>query len=342
MEEVRLNKYLSDAGVCSRREADRLIETGRVTVDGEVAVMGMKVLPSQQIIVNGRLVTGEDEAILLAVNKPVGIVCTTSKEEKDNIVDFVGYHKRVYPIGRLDKDSEGLILMTNQGELVNKILRGSRAHEKEYLVKVNKPVTNEFIEGMSAGVPILDTVTKPCFVERTAYNGFRIILTQGLNRQIRRMCEYFGYRVTYLKRVRVMNVKLGNLKSGEYRRIQGAEYQEVMRLLEGSDGKSWAQLHADDAKASDDKGLKAQTNYKGSVKVQSNYKGIAKTQSNYKGSAKTQSNYKGSAKVQSNKTGVNKGGNGATDKADNAKGTAKKINVVFRRENSGLKKDSGN
>ncbi len=246
MEEIRLNKYLSDAGVCSRREADRLIEAGKVTVDGETAVMGMKVIEGQQIFVNGKLVTGEDEDILLAVNKPAGIVCTTSGEEKDNIVDFIGYSKRIYPIGRLDKDSEGLILMTNQGELVNKILRGGNNHEKEYLVKVNKPVTSEFIRGMSAGVPILDTVTKPCTVERTGYNGFRIILTQGLNRQIRRMCEYFGYRVTYLKRIRVMNIKLGNLKVGEYRRIEGEEYREIMKLLENSTGKSWAELHSEE------------------------------------------------------------------------------------------------
>ena len=250
MEEVRLNKYLSDSGVCSRIEADRLIEAGKVTVDGMPASMGMKVTPDQQIFVNGRLVKSDDENILLAVNKPIGVVCTTSSEEKDNIVDFIGYPKRIYPIGRLDKDSEGLILMTNQGELVNKILRGSNNHEKEYLVKVNRPVTSEFIKGMSQGVPILDTVTKPCAVERTGYNGFRIILTQGLNRQIRRMCEYFGYRVTYLKRVRVMNIKLGNLKSGEYRRIEGNEYKAVMELLKDSTGRTWAETYANEKKAS--------------------------------------------------------------------------------------------
>ena len=250
MEEVRLNKYLSDSGVCSRREADRLIEAGKVTVDGMPASMGMKVTPDQQVFVNGRLVKSDDENILLAVNKPIGVVCTTASEEKDNIVDFIGYPKRIYPIGRLDKDSEGLILMTNQGELVNKILRGSNNHEKEYLVKVNRPVTSGFIKGMSEGVPILDTVTKPCAVERTGYNGFRIILTQGLNRQIRRMCEYFGYRVTYLKRVRVMNIKLGNLKSGEYRRIEGNEYKAVMELLKDSTGRTWAETYANEKKAS--------------------------------------------------------------------------------------------
>ncbi len=243
MEEIRLNKYLSDSGLCSRREADRMIEAGKVMVNGKPAVMGMKVKLSDEICVNGLHVAKENEPVLLAVNKPAGIVCTTASDEKDNIVDFIGYHKRIYPIGRLDKDSEGLILMTNQGELVNKILRGGNNHEKEYLVKVNKPVTKEFLKQMSEGVPVLDTVTKPCVVERTGYNGFRIILTQGLNRQIRRMCEYFGYRVTYLKRVRVMNIKLGDLKPGEYRRIEGAEFQKVMQLLENSTGKSWAQLH---------------------------------------------------------------------------------------------------
>lgn len=243
MEEIRLNKYLSDSGLCSRREADRLIDAGKVMVNGKPAVMGMKVKLSDEVCVNGLHVTKENEPVLLAVNKPAGIVCTTASDEKDNIVDFIGYHKRIYPIGRLDKDSEGLILMTNQGELVNKILRGGNNHEKEYLVKVNKPVTKEFLKQMSEGVPVLDTVTKPCVVERTGYNGFRIILTQGLNRQIRRMCEYFGYRVTYLKRVRVMNIKLGDLKPGEYRRIEGAEFQKVMQLLENSTGKSWAQLH---------------------------------------------------------------------------------------------------
>ncbi len=286
MEEIRLNKYLSDSGICSRREADRLIEAGKVTVDGETAVMGMKVTSNQQIFVNGKLVTGGDEDILLAVNKPVGIVCTTASEEKDNIVDFIGYPKRIYPIGRLDKDSEGLILMTNQGELVNKILRGGNNHEKEYLVKVNKPVTSEFIRGMSAGVPILDTVTKPCVVERTGYNGFRIILTQGLNRQIRRMCEYFGYRVTYLKRIRVMNIKLGDLKVGEYRRIEGAEYQEVMKLLENSTGKTWAELHAEE---------------------QSDLKNLATE----------------------------------VTKEVKASKMNKKVNIVIRRENSGLNKDNG-
>lgn len=308
MEEIRLNKYLSDSGICSRREADRLIKAGKVTVDGAAAVMGMKVTSERQIFVNGKLVTGEDEAILLAVNKPAGIVCTAASEEKDNIIDFIGYSKRIYPIGRLDKDSEGLILMTNQGELVNKILRGGNNHEKEYLVKVNKPVTSEFIRGMSEGVPILDTVTKPCTVERTGYNGFRIILTQGLNRQIRRMCEYFGYRVTYLKRIRVMNIKLGNLKTGEYRRIEGTEYSEVMKLLENSTGKSWAELHAEELKEK-------------------------------KASNADMAEEKVSESIEKH-ISAGAAGEKAVRKADINK-INKKVNIVIRRENAGLRKDNG-
>lgn len=233
MEAVRLNKYLSEAGVCSRREADRLIEAGRVYVDGCKADMGMKVTPDQEIICRGKRVVHQEKPVLLAVNKPKGIVCTAanSRVEKDNIVDFIKYPQRIYPVGRLDKDSEGLILMTNQGDIVNKILRGSNDHDKEYLVKVNKPVTDSFLEAMAAGVPILDTVTKPCKVEALGKREFRIVLTQGLNRQIRRMCEYLGYRVTDLKRIRIMNIKLGNLKSGEYRELTGEELEELLKEL---------------------------------------------------------------------------------------------------------------
>lgn len=230
-QEIRLNKYLSDVGVCSRREADRLIEAGRVKVDGKPALMGQKVLPYQSIEIDGKSIKKEEEKVLLAFNKPKGIVCTTSKKDKDNIVDFINYGKRIYPIGRLDKDSEGLILLTNQGELVDKILRGSNYHEKEYVVTVNKKVTPEFLRAMGSGVPILDTVTRPCEIEQIDTRTFRIILTQGLNRQIRRMCEYFDYRVVDLKRVRVMNIRLGRLKSGTYRRIAGTELEELLKLL---------------------------------------------------------------------------------------------------------------
>lgn len=230
-QEMRLNKYLSDVGVCSRREADRLIEAGRVKIDGKLAQMGQKVLPSQLVEIDGKSIKKEEEKVLLAFNKPKGIVCTTSKKDKDNIIDFINYGKRIYPIGRLDKDSEGLILLTNQGELVDKILRGSNYHEKEYVVTVNKKITPEFLRAMGSGVPILDTITRPCEIEQIDTRTFRIILTQGLNRQIRRMCEYFDYRVIDLKRVRVMNIRLGRLKSGTYRRIAGTELEELLKLL---------------------------------------------------------------------------------------------------------------
>ncbi len=241
MEEIRLNKYLSEKGVCSRREADRLIEQGRVTVDGRVALMGTKVRPDQVICVGERQVSeGAPRPILLAVNKPVGVVCTTDKRERRNLVDFVGYPERIYPIGRLDKDSEGLILMTNRGELVNQILKASNYHEKEYVVRVNKPVTEGFLEQMRRGVSIrkeekgrvlLDAVTRPCQVERMGKQRFRIILTQGLNRQIRRMCQALGYRVEELRRVRVLNIELGKLPQGHYREVTEEEYARLLELL---------------------------------------------------------------------------------------------------------------
>lgn len=240
MEEIRLNKYLSDAGVCSRREADRLIESGQVLVNGVPAVMGMKIDGTEEVVCRGVEVSGKkkERKILLAVNKPRGIVCTTSdKDRAENIVDFLHYPVRIYPIGRLDKDSSGLILMTNDGEIVNKILRGSNYHEKEYVVRVNQPLTGEFLDRMRSGVEILDTVTRPCKVEKTGGYTFRITLTQGLNRQIRRMCDALGYRVVSLKRVRIMNIRLGDLASGAYREITGEEKKELERLLGDSDSR---------------------------------------------------------------------------------------------------------
>ena len=240
--EERLNKWLSQMGVCSRREADRLIEAGKVLVDNRPASMGQKVTPGQKVVCNGRMVrvdkSRKPRPVLLAVNKPRGIVCTTTdKDRAENIVDFLGYPERIYPVGRLDKDSEGLLLMTNQGELVNQILKGRYGHEKEYLVTVNKEITASFLERMRKGVKILDTVTRPCTAEQTGEKSFRIILTQGLNRQIRRMCEALGYRVKTLKRVRIMNLELGSLKTGEYREITKEEYRELKRLLEGRAGR---------------------------------------------------------------------------------------------------------
>lgn len=236
---VRLNKYLSDAGFCSRREADRLIEAGKVFVDGKKAEMGQKILPGQKVVCDGKEWKKEEELILLAVNKPRGIVCTTAKSDKNNIVDFLKYPRRVYPIGRLDKDSEGLILMTNTGDIVNKILRGGNIHDKEYIVQVNKPVTEAFLKGMRSGVPVLDRITKECTVEKTGEFEFRVILTQGLNRQIRRMCEYFGYRVLTLKRIRIMNIRLGNLKSGGCRRVEKKELEDFLKLISHSTNLSY-------------------------------------------------------------------------------------------------------
>ena len=232
--EVRLNKYLSEAGVCSRREADALIAAGKVTVDGQIAVTGMKVTPNQDIRVGKKQVGGKKEMVLLSVNKPVGIVCTEEKKEKNNIIRFLKYPIRITYIGRLDKDSEGLLLMTNNGDIINKMMRAGNMHEKEYKVTVNKPITPEFIEKMAGGVPILDTVTRKCTVEAIGKYKFRIILTQGLNRQIRRMCEYLGYKVTRLERIRVMNILLGDLKPGEYREVTEEEIKELYQLIQDS------------------------------------------------------------------------------------------------------------
>ena len=234
MEQIRLNKYLSDKGVCSRREADRLTEKGLVTVDGERAVLGMKIDPGAKVCIRGKEIKCQEEKVLLAFHKPAGIVCTAEKREKNNVIDFLKYPLRIFPVGRLDKDSTGLLLMTNDGELVNKIMRAGNYHEKEYIVQVNRPINQEFCRKMASGVPILDTVTRPCQVKKINDTTFQIVLTQGLNRQIRRMCEALGYRVTELKRVRIMNILLGNLKEGTYRKIQGKEKQELERLLQSS------------------------------------------------------------------------------------------------------------
>jgi len=235
-EEVRINKFISDSGLCSRREADRILKDGRVTIDGVAADVGMHVRSGQEVLVDGKKLPGSGGMILIAVNKPKGIVCTTDPEDKNNIVNFVGHRERIYPIGRLDKDSEGLILMTNNGDLVNRMMRSRYGHEKEYAVTVHKPVTKAFIDRMSSGVPILGTVTKKCEVERTGSRKFRIILTQGMNRQIRRMCEHLNYEVTSLKRMRVLNIELGDLKEGEYRSVTEHERQELFDIIKYSKG----------------------------------------------------------------------------------------------------------
>ena len=227
----RLNKFIADSGYCSRREADRLIEEGRVKVDGRVGVLGDRILPGMSVLVDGQSLSGDGEKVYIALNKPRGIVCTADPREPMNVVDYVGYPIRIFPVGRLDKDSEGLLLMTSDGEIVNRLLRAAGGHEKEYEVTVDRPVTREFLEGMMKGVPILDTVTLPCKIRRTGDKSFNIIIVQGLNRQIRRMCEYFGYTVTSLRRIRIMNIKLGSLRPGQWREVTEEEFTTLMKQL---------------------------------------------------------------------------------------------------------------
>ena len=230
----RLNKFIGETGFCSRREADKYIEEGRVTINGVVPELGTKVGPDDEVRIDGKLIREKREKpIYLAFNKPVGIECTTNLEVRNNIVDYINYPTRIFPIGRLDKASEGLIFMTNDGDIVNKILRARNNHEKEYTVTVNKLITDRFIERMANGVPILDTVTRKCKVEKISSTTFKIILTQGLNRQIRRMCEYLGYEVTALKRIRIINISL-DVPVGRYRDLTDAEIKELNALIEPS------------------------------------------------------------------------------------------------------------
>lgn len=228
-EGIRINKFLSEAGVCSRRDADRLIEEGRVTIGGVPAGFGFRVKDGDEVFVNGKPVMKSKKRVVLAYHKPVGIVCTTRdpKSKDKNIIEAIRYKKRVFPIGRLDKDSEGLILLSDDGDLSDKIMKARNYHEKEYQVKVDKHITEEFLEKMGSGVPILGRLTRPCKVWKISEKGFGIILTEGLNRQIRRMCEYLGYKVTKLKRVRIMEITLGNLKYGEYRELSEEEYERL-------------------------------------------------------------------------------------------------------------------
>ncbi len=235
-EGVRINKYLSEAGFCSRREADRLIAEGKVLIDGRLPEIGTRVMPGQSVTVDGKKLHIADKKVVIAYNKPIGIECTSDSENKDNIISAVNYPVRLYTVGRLDKNSCGLILLTNDGELANLISKAGENHEKEYYVRVDKPITKEFIEGMKRGVPILDKVTAPCKIFPKGENCFTIVLIQGLNRQIRRMCEYFGLKVRLLKRVRVMNISLGDLKPGEYRELSAEEIQKLYTIGGGKNG----------------------------------------------------------------------------------------------------------
>ena len=232
---IRLNKYLSQIGYCSRRNADKLITEGKVNVNGKIAELGTKVISDDKIVVEGVLIKkGQKDMVYIALNKPKGIVCTTDESiEKNNIISFINYHKRIFPIGRLDKNTEGLILLTNDGDIVNKILRSKNNHEKEYEVSVNKSLTNDFIQKMSSGIPILGTKTKKCSVKKIKKNKFKIILTQGLNRQIRRMCSYLDYKVTDLKRIRIMNITLST-SPGKWRYLTQNELEDLNSLLENS------------------------------------------------------------------------------------------------------------
>jgi 23S rRNA pseudouridine2604 synthase len=225
---MRLNKYLSETGICSRRQADQWIAAGRVTVNGAPAVLGTQVNDGDDVRLDGQPLATKPRRVYLALNKPTGIECTTDREVPDNIVDFVNYPERVFPIGRLDKDSEGLILLTNDGDIVNRVLRAEHEHEKEYIVSVDRPLTPDFLSGMARGVPILGTVTNPCRVTQVGRNTFRIMLTQGLNRQIRRMCEHFDYTVRRLQRVRIMHIHLGKLPIGRWRELSDAEVAPLL------------------------------------------------------------------------------------------------------------------
>ena len=225
---MRLNKFISESGLCSRREADALIADGQVTINGAVATLGTQVNDGDDVRVRGQRVGEKKKHVYIALNKPVGVTCTTDQRDPTNIIDFIGHEERIFPIGRLDKDSDGLILLTNNGDIVNDILRAANHHEKEYLVTVDRPVTPEFVAGMAGGVPILDTRTRRCKVQKIDRDTFRIILTQGLNRQIRRMCEYFGYDVVRLQRVRIMNIRLGGLKPGHWRNLRDDELEGLL------------------------------------------------------------------------------------------------------------------
>ncbi|AYK05993.1 23S rRNA pseudouridine(2604) synthase RluF [Brevibacillus sp. 7WMA2] len=228
---MRINKFISETGYCSRREADKLIEAGRVTINGVIAELGSQATSEDDVKIDGKALGIKKEAIYIALNKPVGITCTTERHIKGNIIDFVNHPERIFPIGRLDKDSEGLILLTNDGDIVNKILRAENNHDKEYIVTVDKPITDSFLKGMASGVRILGTTTKPCQVQRMNERSFRIILTQGLNRQIRRMCQVFGYKVQRLQRIRIMNIHLDGIKKGEWRDVTTKELNQLLQNL---------------------------------------------------------------------------------------------------------------
>lgn len=284
---MRLNKFISETGICSRREADKLISDGKVKINGQIATLGSDVQDSDIVLVNNKPLKTREKLVYIAFNKPVGITCTTEHKVKDNIVDYINYPQRIFPIGRLDKPSEGLIFLTNDGDIVNKILRAGNNHEKEYIVTVDKPITPDFIKKMGNGVPILETITKKCFISKESKFVFRIILTQGLNRQIRRMCEYLGYNVIKLKRTRIMNITLDGIALGKWRYLTPKELSVIHDMVKDSDKTETASISANSTKKTTSKHSsvaysKSKTNYK--KKTSTNFKPKKKQTTTFKSS----------------------------------------------------------
>ncbi|SHH81810.1 23S rRNA pseudouridine2604 synthase [Clostridium collagenovorans DSM 3089] len=284
---MRLNKFISETGICSRREADKLISDGKVKINGKLATLGSDVQDSDIVLVNNKPLKAREKLVYMAFNKPVGITCTTEHKVKDNIVDYINYPQRIFPIGRLDKPSEGLIFLTNDGDIVNKILRAGNNHEKEYIVTVDKPITPDFIKKMGNGVPILETITKKCFISKESKFVFRIILTQGLNRQIRRMCEYLGYNVIKLKRTRIMNITLDGIALGKWRYLTPKELSVINDMVKDSDKTETASISENSTKKTTSKHSsvaysKSKTTYK--KKTSTNFKPKKKQTTTFKSS----------------------------------------------------------
>jgi len=340
---MRLNKYISESGICSRRDADRFIEQGNVFINGKRAAIGDQVKAGDVVKVNGQLIEPREaeDLIFIALNKPVGIVSTTEKSERDNIVDFVRHSTRIFPVGRLDKDSQGLIFLNNNGDMVNKILRAGNEHEKEYLVSVNKPINDDFIQGMAGGVPILGTKTKKCKVSKEAQNVFRITLVQGLNRQIRRMCEYFGYEVVQLERVRIMNVSLKGLPVGEWRDLTDKELEVLFAAVENSSSEAPPQRKSGQRKSSANKHNKSQGNRGQGNKEQQGKRQHNKpaSKSNKQGSAKNSG--KSSGKGATKGTGKNTGKRAGPSKSSNKSSAAKGPSAARKTSKSGKANQAG-
>ena len=342
---VRLNKFISDTGFCSRREADKLIDQGRVTINGQEPEVGMKVQPGDEVLVDDRPLRAKEKPIYIALNKPTGITCTTERHIKDNIVDFIGHRKRIFPIGRLDKPSDGLIFLTNDGDIVNKILRAGNSHEKEYVVRVDKPITQEFIDKMASGVAILDTVTLPCKVTKETTYSFRIVLTQGLNRQIRRMCEALGYDVFKLRRVRIMNISIDGLPNGKWRYLTEAEIAEIHSLISDSsgteeasqvDGKGKSIKKATDAKLFDSRQQDAAERNGGKIQYKT-YKGKGEFNRKRRSGEQEDSRSderRGSRPGRGNKPSHNKPGQGKSGQGKSG-GRSSRDNDFSRGRNSG-------